>query len=194
MAKSSFDKLLQEVRDEAKAEALKEVAGMLGDLVAKLTGKVAVRGRPAGSGAAKKADGIPTGAVWDESGKGRKECPNCKKFVAARGGDCPHCGYNFAQAKVVAYPDHTMPFFAGKGKGKGKAKAAVADTDAAVQKAALKQLKKSMPAGITVKDLVGNVASELDMKPSEVTAGVKATINAHGQKGENSVITLKAAA
>jgi len=42
--------------------------------------------------------------IPQKAGKGRKQCPECKKYVAARANDCPHCEYNFKPPNKVAPP------------------------------------------------------------------------------------------
>lgn len=38
--------------------------------------------------------------VFDTGGRGRKQCPECEKFVGARASDCPNCDFNFIAYQI----------------------------------------------------------------------------------------------
>jgi hypothetical protein len=81
--------------------------------VAKSKGTGKGRGRPKGSknkAKAQKVKTIPEGAtlergivVFAEKGRGRKQCPNCQKFIGARVPVCV-CGYDWKTEKVGEPP------------------------------------------------------------------------------------------
>ena len=54
------------------------------------------------------AAAAPKGNVFDEAGKGRKQCLVCKKYVGVRNAQCPNCGHAFG-SKVVEPPPAPAP-------------------------------------------------------------------------------------
>lgn len=40
------------------------------------------------------------GKYWEESGKGRKYCPSCHKYIPARSQECPVCDMQFVQGET----------------------------------------------------------------------------------------------
>lgn len=189
----------------AQVEVVKQHGEALGQMIDTLTqmrdelgtlGEKTVkkkRGRPAGSTAAKtaaktasKADkpiGVPTGSVFTAAARGRKQCPGCEKYVAARGQDCPNCGWNFAQNAHFEYTDEdgqeiVMPYFKRKTKKAAKAAkpataATVSDKETYPDDAILKSAHKHLGSatvkkngGLKLADLVGKVCEELKV-PSD---------------------------
>lgn len=195
--KSPFDAALDEMRAELRRELLAEFAGMpLAEVAAAISAGGVVRAKPGRkpgtASSASASSGLPHGEVYSEGGKGRKQCPNCQKYLAARGSDCANCGYNFQAGKVLTHENWTAPYYAKGGKKKPNGSVPAADVDAqAVEKSAIKHLKKAQADGITVQSLISAVSQELDKAPSAVAEGVKSALKSHGSKVGGVGINMK---
>lgn len=181
--------LLESVKAEGKAEGRTEAIGEVIEMLQQIDGQKAkkeTRGRKPGStnkAKAAKAGGPPSGEVYAGASRGRKQCPNCEKYVAARSGDCPNCGFSFSLGKVVAYKDAegnaiVMPFAKKAAKAKA-AKAVPAIDEFKVLRVVKKQLKTD--GGISGEDLTKAVCESLKTTPcATLTAAIKSALKTSG--------------
>jgi hypothetical protein len=168
---SSTEELLESMKNEARQEALAELAPQVEELIGKCqeflggTPVVVAKGKPGRKPGRKPASvsaksGPPKPEWGTEAGRGRKQCPNCSMYAAARSEVCPHCWYNFHTKKVMSYTDADGGVLKSPFQSKGK-KAKVAK----VAKVATKSAPKSdFGSKIADPDLDGFVKKSLGAK------------------------------
>jgi hypothetical protein len=96
--------------------------------------------------------------TWTKGGKGRKQCPSCNIYVAARSNECV-CGHQFGQAQLPP------PKYAPEGKAAPKTQASVPNTSAEVE--ALVYVEKH--GGVAeVRAVLGKKKAQIDKIKAEI--------------------------
>lgn len=197
----SASDVLGALREEIRQEVMQEVkANILAALGEGKPAKAAVKtpGKKRGRPAAVKGD-APHGKVFDGPGRGRKQCPNCQKYVPARSEDCTNCFFNFAQGRVLPHKDAegqeiAAPAMKKTTKAKKAAPAEASVGDDAVEKLVTKLLKKAGDAGISTVDLMQGVVTALKTEPNKgLTKQITAAVKKLGQLTEQKTWKTKAA-
>ena len=168
----STDLLLESIKESVKAnvrqETLEEVIAkcheLLGTAVAApVKGK---RGRKPGSkNKVATVSKKPQGETYKTAGRGRKQCPNCQLYTAARSEVCPNCWYNFKTESIMSYGDDHPPMKSSK----AKAKVAKADKPAKTKVAKVAKSDKEFGSKIEDSDMDKSVKKILSKSNDPLT-------------------------